>query len=83
MHELGYAAAPGAWLVDLIPSRKLWFMLFDVNSNPTLLLVRHIPSWFPGAEFKRTAKVWRAKLERFINEPHEWAKSQMVRLTLC
>jgi hypothetical protein len=40
--------------------------------------VKYIPSWFPGAEFKRLAKVWRAKLERLIDEPHEWAKSQMV-----
>jgi hypothetical protein len=49
--------------------------------NLIRILVRYVPSWFPGAEFKRVAKRYRAKLERFINEPHEWVKSQMVLIT--
>ena len=45
----------------------------------TLLAVKHIPSWFPGAQFKRDAAVWKGKMEAFVNEPFDYTKQQMVR----
>ena len=45
----------------------------------TLLTVKHIPSWFPGAQFKRDAEVWKSKMEAFVNEPYDFTKQQMVR----
>ena len=41
--------------------------------------VKHIPSWFPGAQFKRDAEVWKSKMEAFVNEPYDFTKQQMVR----
>ncbi|KAL0566844.1 hypothetical protein V5O48_015157 [Marasmius crinis-equi] len=33
--------------------------------------------WFPGAGFKRQAKIWREYLSRLASEPHQWVKDQM------
>ena len=40
--------------------------------------MKHIPSWFPGAQFKRDAEVWKAKMEAFVNEPFDFTKKEMV-----
>ncbi|KAF8992234.1 cytochrome P450 [Cyathus striatus] len=37
-----------------------------VDAIPAL---KYVPDWFPGAEFKRKAKVWREKAERMIEIP--------------
>ncbi|KAG9123851.1 hypothetical protein FRC07_013767 [Ceratobasidium sp. 392] len=49
---------------------------FYVN---TITWLKFVPSWFPGAGWKRKADVWRAEKETMINEPFEWTKSQMAR----
>ncbi|KAL1937769.1 hypothetical protein VTO73DRAFT_12922 [Trametes versicolor] len=41
---------------------------FLVDSLPVL---RHVPSWFPGAGFKRKAKVWRKDVLALRNVPFE------------
>ena len=43
------------------------------------IIVVHVPSWFPGAQFKRDAEVWKSKMEAFVNEPYDFTKQQMVR----
>ncbi|QRV96320.1 cytochrome P450 family protein [Ceratobasidium sp. AG-Ba] len=48
---------------------------FFVNTLPWLI---HVPSWFPGAGWKRKANEWRAEKDRVVNEPLEWTKSQMA-----
>ncbi|OJT07746.1 O-methylsterigmatocystin oxidoreductase [Trametes pubescens] len=39
--------------------------------------LKHIPTWFPGAGFKRNAALWKGKMEAFVNEPYEYTKDQM------
>ncbi|KAI1798262.1 cytochrome P450 [Ganoderma leucocontextum] len=39
--------------------------------------LKHIPSWFPGAQFKRDAAVWKGKMEALVNEPYDYTKQQM------
>ncbi|CAA7270108.1 unnamed protein product [Cyclocybe aegerita] len=46
-----------------------------VDSIPTL---KYLPDWFPGASFKRQAKVWSEQMYTQLSEPHEWVKSQMA-----
>ena len=41
--------------------------------------MKHIPSWFPGAQFKRDAAIWKGKMEGFVNTPYEFTKNEMVR----
>ncbi|KAI0717422.1 cytochrome P450 [Cerioporus squamosus] len=53
---------------------KVWI----VDLFPPL---RHIPSWFPGAQFKRDAALWKGKMEAFVNEPFDFTKQQMAQGT--
>ncbi|KAF8748926.1 cytochrome P450 [Rhizoctonia solani] len=48
---------------------------FIVNVAPILA---HIPDWFPGASWKRVAKEWRTNKQKALDEPYEWAKSQVA-----
>jgi hypothetical protein len=44
----------------------------------SMFLVAYIPAWFPGAQFKRVAAAYRARVNRFLNEPLERVKREMV-----
>ncbi|KAF9011764.1 cytochrome P450 [Cyathus striatus] len=48
---------------------------FLVNLVPAL---RHLPDWFPGAGFKKTASAWAATLNSMIEGPHQFVKQQMA-----
>ena len=41
-------------------------------------LVRHIPSWMPGAGFKRHALKTRKAVQEMINVPYEMVKKAKV-----
>ncbi|KAF8076044.1 cytochrome P450 [Lyophyllum atratum] len=43
-----------------------------------LPLLRYIPSWFPGADFQRKAKLWAATLVETVELPHQFVKRQMA-----
>ncbi|KAF6751633.1 cytochrome P450 [Ephemerocybe angulata] len=47
---------------------------FLVNLIPPL---KHIPEWFPGAGFQRTAKAWGSTLQEMVDGPHRFVKDQM------
>ncbi|CCO36289.1 O-methylsterigmatocystin oxidoreductase Short=OMST oxidoreductase [Rhizoctonia solani AG-1 IB] len=57
---------------------------FSDASNPADFLVNvfpwleYVPSWFPGAGWKRKAMAWNKVGEDLINVPFEWTKQQMV-----
>lgn len=40
--------------------------------------MKHLPSWFPGAGFKRKAALWKAQIEHTANAPFAWTKAKMV-----
>ncbi|KAH8118950.1 cytochrome P450 [Phellopilus nigrolimitatus] len=40
--------------------------------------LRYVPSWFPGAAFKRIAKEWRKDRDEFLELPHTFVKKQMA-----
>ncbi|KAH7320425.1 cytochrome P450 [Rhizoctonia solani] len=48
---------------------------FFVNLLP---LLKFIPSWLPGAEWKRKAMGWSKAREDLINIPFNWTKQQMA-----
>ncbi|KAJ7598124.1 cytochrome P450 [Mycena floridula] len=48
---------------------------YMVNQLPIL---RHVPEWFPGAEFKRMARLWRQLFFAMVDLPFEFVKSQMA-----
>ena len=41
--------------------------------------MRHLPTWFPGAGFKRTAARWAETLTKMVESPHQYVKEQMAR----
>lgn len=48
---------------------------FLVDLIPALL---HVPSWFPGAGFKRKAARWRTVNADVAEKPFKYAESEMV-----
>lgn len=40
--------------------------------------LQYVPAWFPGAEWKRKANLWRAEKEDMLNVPYDWTKGQLV-----
>ncbi|RDX53247.1 cytochrome P450 [Lentinus brumalis] len=48
---------------------------FLANIFPALA---HIPSWFPGAGFKKTAAAWRKTLDIMCDQPHDFVKQRMA-----
>ena len=50
----------------IAPSPGIW--LVDV-----LPALRFLPSWFPGASFKRKAVEWKAQVMEFVDRPFETA----------
>jgi hypothetical protein len=67
----------GIWPVDIIPARKPASQI-HLRDIYAIYAVRHIPTWFPGAAFKRNALKWKAKLEDFVNKPYDFTKKNMV-----
>ncbi|KAI0357169.1 cytochrome P450 [Trametes cingulata] len=55
--------------------------IFSVNSGLWLVdlvpFLKHLPSWFPGAGFKRRARAWKAKIEECADEPFQRVKDKM------
>lgn len=49
--------------------------------NAFPILVRFIPSWFPGAGWKRQGFEWRTRLRYLSEVPHQWLRGQMVSRT--
>ena len=43
-----------------------------------MLQVRHLPTWFPGATFLRTAKEWAVVLTEMADRPFNLVKRQMA-----
>ncbi|KAI0547807.1 cytochrome protein [Xylaria curta] len=58
---------------------------FSIATMPGLWLVdvipilRHLPEWMPGANFKRIAREYRAKMTEMLEAPWEFAKNRMAR----
>ncbi|KAF8814222.1 cytochrome P450 [Phlegmacium glaucopus] len=47
-------------------------------STFSLLVLRHVPAWFPGAGFKRTAARWAETVTNMVEAPYQFVKQQMA-----
>ncbi|KAG1880198.1 cytochrome P450-like protein [Suillus subluteus] len=52
--------------------------IWPVDIFPAL---KHLPTWFPGASFKRNVKIWKEKMEEFVDLPYEFLKSEIKKGT--
>lgn len=41
--------------------------------------MKYLPEWFPGANFQREARLWRASVEKMLHVPFNVVKQRMVR----
>lgn len=39
--------------------------------------MKYLPSWLPGAGFKRTAQAWKANLDAVVDTPYALVQQQM------
>lgn len=69
--------APGGWLVDYFPIRRLLFPILQIIGS-MVFQVRFIPVWFPFAHFQRQGAKWRETLNSISDVPHDWVKTQIV-----
>ncbi|KAK6339245.1 hypothetical protein TWF718_008668 [Orbilia javanica] len=79
----GYTVEPEGddVLVEHIDKMMQEFTLAAVPSTWAVDLIpalRYLPEWFPGASFKKTARVWRKHVEDTVNMPYQFARRQMA-----
>lgn len=48
--------------------------IWPVDIFPSL---KHYPEWMPGGAFKRNAKVWKARMEEFVDKPYEFFRDSV------
>lgn len=77
---LSTAAVPGKYWVDIIPwgTYHIRLYLSASRSRLTLLIVKYIPSWFPGAGFKKEANAWKQMTDNMIDLPYAAVKQEIV-----
>ncbi|BAE59625.1 unnamed protein product [Aspergillus oryzae RIB40] len=70
-------------LVDLVGETAVAFGRINqptgylVDSIPAPLSVKYLPSWFPGAGFKKEAREYRRGFDTLLNWPFTFARRQM------
>ena len=72
------AAIHGAYVVDYLPICEFKYVFFELIPHVVPGTVRYIPSWFPGAKFKRDAIEWRQDSVAMLQEPFNMIKKRMV-----
>ncbi|PPQ81814.1 hypothetical protein CVT25_013650 [Psilocybe cyanescens] len=79
LEGMAKSAGPGAFLVDLMPSRESYFAALSVSPfiDVPCRSVRYIPEWVPGASFKRKAREWRAAVMGMKEEPFATVVNEM------
>lgn len=79
--ETVLAGSPGSMLVDFFPVCK-WrpSLLLWAASSAHLFAVKHIPTWMPGAGFKRNAFKVRDLVRALMDAPYNMVKNAMVPL---
>lgn len=53
--------------------------MIDDRRLTLMFLVKYVPSWIPGASFKRKANEWRKTAFRPRDIPFDWVENELVR----
>lgn len=43
--------------------------------------MKYVPEWFPGAEFKKQARIWHAAVDKLFNDPYNDCQKRLVSLS--
>ncbi|KAJ7746782.1 cytochrome P450 [Mycena maculata] len=77
-YQVQEGADPFVTLADIATEQ------FSLSSSPGGFLVnlipplRHLPSWFPGADFQKTAKAWAETLCQMVEQPFQFVKQEIA-----
>jgi hypothetical protein len=80
MEQFSQSTTPCRYAVDILPACTSFLFFWLISLLISTLIVKYIPSWMPGAGFKKTAKFYKETLYEFVNKPHDMVKERMVRL---
>ena len=75
--QMSVAIGLGRNHVDFLPLSES-LTLPSIPQDTDTFTVKYIPSWFPGAGFKRRAKKYAAVLHDLVEIPHDYVKAQLV-----
>lgn len=79
MHAISVSSIPGQFLV-VSPPRLVYIRSITTSSSQdTIPALQYVPSWFPGADFKRKAEKWRTVMRELLERPFQEAKRNIVR----
>ncbi|GJE97960.1 cytochrome P450 [Phanerochaete sordida] len=71
---------PGDYRIELVErAMAVVNVIVDAGTNLVDLipLLKHLPTWLPGAGFKRTAAEWKVQVDGMFNTPFEEFKTTM------
>jgi hypothetical protein len=77
-HAFRALGSPGGTPPDFLPLCMFISAICVAYSRLFLLIVRHIPPWFPGAWWSRHGRDWKATVKDFFELPFEHVRRQMV-----
>ena len=72
-------AVGGVHIVDIFPVCKLDKKIMQVRHFIDRLAVRHLPTWFPGAGFKREALSAKRMVDEMMDWPFDEVRKRKVR----
>ncbi|KDR68214.1 hypothetical protein GALMADRAFT_105117 [Galerina marginata CBS 339.88] len=78
----GYPVSSSSDEYLLLAEEYMGLLSNEIASGTGLWLVdmvpalKYLPSWFPGAGFKRKAAVWKPMLDAFVDRPYENSKAR-------
>ena len=75
---------PGKYLVESIPACACPLYAYPrINAQgPSVFSVKYVPSWFPGASWKRYGEQLKAKACEIADEPFRHVKKQLVSVAI-
>ncbi|KAH9937078.1 cytochrome P450 [Fomitopsis serialis] len=83
----GHQVAPEGDVFVVLADRALETLghagIFGTYLVDYIPLLRHVPTWMPGAAFKRKALEWRKLNRAMLNEPYEMVKERTVSPAAC
>lgn len=78
----GFVAAsqPGSFLVDILPACTSYRRPSYLKGHSDMtVIVQWVPSWFPGAGWKRKAALWRGEFDEMADAPFAYSHQESVR----
>jgi hypothetical protein len=78
MKQFADTLTPGTYSVDVIPIRSFSILQYTAEFSHKTSAVKYLPSWFPGASFQKTARLYRQTLWDLVDIPFNMVLEQIV-----